>query len=372
MKNPLSRETLSGIFSTSQKDPSRIINREGTTIEFKDSYNHGSMAQYFRTMAAFANNSGGYIIFGVGDKPRKLLGLNDKSLSQFENLNVEMFTKLLIDYFAPEIKWEHCTFEFRDKSFGVIYSYPLNRKPCVCKKSYDAQNSKYSLKEGDIYYRYGGRSERIRYGELSAIIDESRKNEEHQWLDFVKKVASIGVSNAALLDLKSGTLSANSGSVIIDESLLQKIAFIQEGKFVETGGTPTLRIIGDVEEISTGKIIVSEKTKKIVRAIEPNDIVQVFLQSQIVDEPTEYIKRICSASSANYPIYYYIQQAHLTISDALELVRSTTSRGTAKSKLIARLEGKVVQQSKPPVLSTNAGKKKSEYCTLLIEEALPD
>lgn len=174
-KHPLSLEVLTGIFRTSPKDPSRIINREGTTIEFKESYNHGNMAQYFKAMASFANNIGGYILFGVGDKPRRLLGLKDKSLSQFEELKVEEFTKALLDYFSPEIKWDHCTFEFRDMSFGVIYVYPLMQKPCICKKHYDAQNAKYSLKEGDIYYRYGGRSERIRYAELAAIIDESSK-----------------------------------------------------------------------------------------------------------------------------------------------------------------------------------------------------
>ena len=83
---------------------------------------------------------GGYILFGIGDKPRRLLGLNDKSLSQFEELKVEDFTKALLDYFSHEIKWDHCTFEFHGMSFGVIYVYPLMRKPCICKKHYDAQN----------------------------------------------------------------------------------------------------------------------------------------------------------------------------------------------------------------------------------------
>lgn len=307
MKNPLSLEILTGIFRVSPKEPSRIINREGTTIEFKESYNHGNMAQYFKAMAAFANNQGGYILFGIGDKPRRLLGLKDKSLSQFEELKVEDFTKALLDYFSPEIKWEHCTFEFHDMSFGVIYVYPLMRKPCICKKHYDAQNAKYSLKEGDIYYRYGGRSERIRYAELASIIDEARRYEERQWLNFAKKAVRIGVSNAALLDLKSGNLSGTNGSVVIDSELLQKLAFIQEGKFVETGGTPTLRLIGDITEISTGKVIVTETARKVVRAIEPSDIVRVFLENKQVDEPIEYIKRICSATSANYPIYFFVK-----------------------------------------------------------------
>lgn len=305
MKDYLSLEILTGLFHVSSKDPLRIVNREGTSIEFKESYNHSNMAQYFKTMAAFANNQGGYLIFGIGDKPRKLIGINDKSLEQFEDLKVEELTRALIDYFSPEIKWNHCTFEFQDKSFGVIYVYELNHKPCICKKNYDSNNPKYTLKEGDIYYRYTGRSERIHYTELASIIDKTRNLEETQWLNFIKTVARIGVSNAAVLDLKSGNISGINGSVVIDGELLQKLVFIQGGKFVETEGTPTLRLIGDIKEISTGKVILTETTKKIIRAIEPSDIVRTFLENKQVDEPIEYIKRICSATTANYPVFFY-------------------------------------------------------------------
>ena len=140
------------------------------------------MAQYFKTIASFANNTGGYIIFGIGDKPRELKGLQGKSLQQFESLKVEEFTKNLLDYFSPEIKWDHCTFEFKEKSYGVIYIYQSENKPCICKKHYNSQNQKYSLIEGDIFYRYGGRSEKIRYAELTAIIDERRKKRKHSGL----------------------------------------------------------------------------------------------------------------------------------------------------------------------------------------------
>lgn len=183
---PLSLDILSSIFRTSPKDPSRIINREGTTIEFKESYNNGSMAQYFRAIASFANNSGGYVLFGVGDKPRCLLGLKEKSLLQFEELKTDVFTKNLQEYFSPEIKWDHCTFEYREMSFGVIYVYPLIRKPCICKKHYDDPNPKYTLKEGDIYYRYGGKSERMDFGYLV-----TKKYNEHDYKEELKEYGEI-------------------------------------------------------------------------------------------------------------------------------------------------------------------------------------
>lgn len=289
--NPLSADILTNLFRTSPKDPLRIINREGSTIEFKESYSHAGMAQYFKTIAAFANNSGGYIIFGVGDKPRRLLGLKEKNLSQFEELKVEEFTKNLLEYFSPEIRWDHCTFEYKGMSFGVIYTEPLLNKPCICKKSYDAPNPKYTLKEGDIFYRYGGRSERIRYEELSAIIDHARKVEEQLWLNFAQRAAKVGIENACLLDLGTGKITGNGGSIVIDENLLSKIAFIKEGEFVETKGKPAIRLIGDIENVSTGKIVVRETTRKVVKAIEPNDLIKAFLKGINVEDPLEYICR---------------------------------------------------------------------------------
>ena len=40
--NPLSADILTNLFRTSPKDPLRIINREGSTIEFKESYSHAT------------------------------------------------------------------------------------------------------------------------------------------------------------------------------------------------------------------------------------------------------------------------------------------------------------------------------------------
>lgn len=369
-KQPLSLEYLTSIFRTSSKDPLRIVNREGTTIEFKESYSHGGMAQYFKTIAAFANNSGGYIIFGVGDKPRRLIGLKDKSLQQFEELKVEEFTKNLLDYFSPEIKWDHCTFEYKEKSFGVIYVFPLSNKPCICKKHYNSQNTKYSLVEGDIFYRYGGRSEKIRYSELALIIDEQRKQEEQQWINLAHKASQIGVSNACLLDMTSGKITGNSGTIILEPNLLDKIAFIKEGEFVEEKGKPALRLIGDIQEISTGKIVVKETTKKVVKAIETNDILVAFFNNQIVDEPLEYIKSISFASSANYPIYFLIKQSNSNISEIIDLIEKTTVRGTTKKLLISRLNGSMIKQKNLSLQNTKTSNAKQKYKAAWVNENL--
>ena len=60
-----------------------LKSRESNTVEFKESFNKNSTAKYAKTMAAYANNSGGYIIFGIMDAPRNIIGLKNDN---FDNL----------------------------------------------------------------------------------------------------------------------------------------------------------------------------------------------------------------------------------------------------------------------------------------------
>lgn len=360
-KNPISTEALMNIFHVSRNNPSRIINRESTTIEFKESY-HRNVIQYFRTIAAFANRNGGYIIFGVKDSPRELIGLDNKRLNEFENLKIEEFTQKLNEYFSPEINWLTCTFEFREKHFGVIYVHALKNKPCICKKNNDSSDKRLSLKEGEIYYRYSGRSERIRYTELSAIIEETRKNEAHQWFDLIKKAARIGVENSVLLDLSTGKLSNNGTPIVIDEKIVKQIAFIHHGRFVETGGTPTLRVIGELKGIPTGKMMLSSP-QKIVKAIEPNDLINAFLENLNIESPLEYLKRICSDTSAYAPIYFILQQAEISPIEAIKIVEDTVTRSkSTKNKIIERLNGKKISKIDLPESEKSSTAKIKNNC----------
>lgn len=54
-----------------------LYHREGQELEFKEQFNLAGLADYFRDFAAFANNRGGYLIFGVKDSPRIPVGLSD-------------------------------------------------------------------------------------------------------------------------------------------------------------------------------------------------------------------------------------------------------------------------------------------------------
>lgn len=322
----------------------RVISRESTNLEFKESFNFGSLSSYFKTMAALANNSGGYLIFGVTDSPRVAIGLSRSSLQSFESIRVEEITKQLQSYFDPEISWEHRTYEISDRNFGVIYIHKLDNRPCICKKTLSATNPKASLREGDIFYRYGGRSERIHYTELREILDATRKSEQELWLDLVRNAMSIGVENASLLDLSTGRIGLGSGAIVLDQNLVERMRFVKQGEFSETVGAPTLRLLGEVQEVRSNNVLIDQPSLTELRGIETHDVVASFLESKQVENPLEYLKRVCSENSPNYPVFYFAYLSNLpfaTLIENLELHRTTSG---SKERVLDRLRGEKIQE----------------------------
>jgi len=230
-------------------DRGYLKHRESTMIEFKENFNFINMPKYAKTMSAFANNKGGYIIFGVKDKPRKLLGIKK---DRFDGLKLEKITGYLVEHFEPEIKWDIGTVETNGKSFGYIYTYEADEKPIICKKNAGEKD----LKSGEIYYRYRAQTRKIEYPELKRIIDEFREKERLIWMKHIEQIAKIGPSNVALVDLLTGALNTTKlegTKLIMDKKLLQelqdKVKFIEEGKFSEKEGESTLKIVGEIQTV---------------------------------------------------------------------------------------------------------------------------
>lgn len=58
------------IFTFHASIANRLVSRESGWLEFKESFNWNSKDRYAKSIASFANNKGGYIVFGIKDKPR--------------------------------------------------------------------------------------------------------------------------------------------------------------------------------------------------------------------------------------------------------------------------------------------------------------
>lgn len=248
----------------------RIKNRERNDLEFKESFNMGSFAKYAKTMAAFSNNRGGYLLFGIKDKPREIRGVNPA----FDTFSQEKFTDALNTLFSPEIAWEQGIVEFDGFSIGYIYTYQEQQKPVIALKGESSEK----INSGDIYYRYRARSEKIKYPEMVKIIEERAKKEREQILKLMETIRKSDTTNLGIINYTNGRFSTPMGvDVAVDKRLivkvLRKAKYIKEGSFDENNGQPVIKV--------TGQIDLAEEVP--VPDIEP-DIQYPYLQKDLADK----------------------------------------------------------------------------------------
>lgn len=244
------------------KDDGNLYHRESQYLEFKESFNLAGLADYYRDFAAFANNKGGHLIFGVKDRPkRELIGLSAKALDQFDRLDPEIVTGHLLDIFKGDIEWEHDIFKVGELSFGAFYIHQSGVKPIICSKD---EGRDQILKNGEIYYRYGGRTQKIQASELETIINQRIEQTNNQWLDLVKKIGQSGPANAAILDTEKGIIEKKDSQIlVVDEELVKGMQWIKEGEFKERKGAKTLKLVGEVSPTDQIEIIKRVKQNRL-------------------------------------------------------------------------------------------------------------
>lgn len=351
---PFSANHINQICQVSPKQPDRLISRENGWLEFKASFNWAGREEYARTIAAFANNKGGYLVFGVKDKPHEVLGIDTR---KFDAVDPTDISRYFNDVFGVEIAWEAKAVEFAGKMLLLLYVFPAVRKPVIAAVS----GSKGHLVEGDIYYRYRGRTQRIRYPELQQLLEEQRRSEQASWLRLLRQIARVGIQNTALVDLTSGKGAGPGSTFVIDEALLPQLKFLKQGEFVETGGAPALRLVGDATSMPTGLIRPAKKVT-VAKAINTPDIVSAFLRQEQVAIPLEYVDRICFEASAYLPVYYFLHLAKISRDDAIARLNALQSTSPSRRRLIERLSGSDILYLAPPKDTTSeGGRLRAEY-----------
>jgi len=235
-----------------------LKSRESNTVEFKESFNKNNTAKYAKTMAAYANNRGGYIIFGVKDNPREIVGLKN---SNFENFQQEVFTEALNSLFAPSLDWDCGTFsleykikhtnnetELTEKRVGWIYTEEAEYKPVIAQKV----DSGEKIVCGDVFYRYRARSEKIKYSEMSSIIEERTTKERESLFKIFEIIRKSETANLGIVNYSNGKMTTPYGvDVMFDHKLvaqvLRRAKFIKEGSFNETEGIPVIKVTGNID-----------------------------------------------------------------------------------------------------------------------------
>ena len=359
---PFAADRLRQIFKTSIRNPILIGTNEGITIEYKQSFGWASLSDYLKTMASFANRDGGYIIFGIKDRPHELIGLSNGALERFRGIDNMLWSTNIREHFSPEIIWDKRTYDFNEKTYGIIYTYSARNKPVLCKR--DAGE----LRKAAIYYRYNSQNSEIDYPELAAIMDAEKQKIHNQWMQMVRQFGDSGISKTALLDLNSGKMTGPNSTLYIDERLLREISFVQEGSFVETGGDPALVIKGQVQTVVGAQRVIVERERGI--AINSDDIFKSFITQEDVDVPQEYIKQICYQTTGNLPVYYFIHKAGLDSEQTLALLDEVPNNSQAKEYLKNRLLNGNTKHVPLGTGNSQATIQKRKYMESILEESL--
>jgi len=228
-----------------------VNHKENIHLEFKESFTRNAK-YYMRSVCAFANNQGGYIIFGVKNQPRKPIGLKD--FKKFDEYDSKDFATEIQNCISIYVNFDFYHFDQEINNeiikFGVLKIEESEQKPVICKVS-DNVNK---LREGAIYYRYTAKSEEIKAQDLIKLIQKEKDKEKELWIKNIQRMAQIGVRNSGIFSY-DGEIFAGERKVIIDKDIIDKIKFIKEGHFTEREGTPALILKGEIQNLDSLEII---------------------------------------------------------------------------------------------------------------------
>ena len=160
------------------------LKNESKALEYKENFSWNdkeARAKYLKTIVAFANCDGGTIVFGVSDRPRKIIGLRDKSFKDTDESQIE---RSLLDHFDIPIHLYKDECKIGDKCLGVLIVSRSEEKPIICKKN----SIKEILREGFIFYRYNSITTLIRNHDLKKIIEEQKESIIKNILDGIDQV----------------------------------------------------------------------------------------------------------------------------------------------------------------------------------------
>jgi hypothetical protein len=347
-KGPMSPEALKDLFEEVGVGIDwRLKAGETDEHECKESFGIKHAHNWLRPMAALANNRGGYLLFGVYDKGKK--GPNGEDLShivcgmkseEFVKTDPVEFTKKVKSMFDPTPHFAIGMVTVGGNTVGVIHVVQHASRPVI------ATRREGDIREGDIYFRYPGQSARIKYSDLRAILDDRDTLARAAILPMVEQLLALGPARAVVADLKEGTLGDGNRTLQIDETLLDKIAFIKEGEFHDKDGAPTLRLVGDV--VPVGAAATHIKKGAVTRA----DLINDFLTQNTDLDPKEFIRFAVEGMAGTWvPIRYYAKLANLAKPELIAFIHATNSPPGRKTMFASRIGKKNSAWVKPSVKS---------------------
>lgn len=335
--DPMDEKVLRSLFKKGGDDVWRCTVGETDEHECKEGFNLRSFGRHLKTIAGFANNRGGYLFFGVKDKPDgfAVCGLKDE---RFTETDQNKFSQTIRSALEPTPRFRVASLIFDSMAVGVIHVEPHTSKPVIAGKTDN------ELIEGFIYYRYPGETRPISYSDLRSILDERDKQSRESIMPMVQRLLELGPNDAMVANLADGQLEGGRRSILIDPQSLAQIKFIREGEFDEVTGAATLRVVGEAHTVPA-EILSPVRTVR--EEVTVDAILRNFINRTPVEQPLAYFKQVSHEQGYTLPIFYYLHLAGQSRKEAAATLRSyKNARDSSRIEIVKLLDGKRTLYSK--------------------------
>jgi hypothetical protein len=334
-KNRITEFFLSSIFSKDGKYYTKLIENE--RIEFKKSLqlsSGGISKSYIKTIAGFANNKGGYIIFGIDPIENEITGIKN----EYKDLDNRIISSTIKDWLDGGFDYSFFTTEINNLHIGYLFISKAKQKPILIKSNYE-QNGEHGI-AGEIYFRYPGMTTKISAIDLRHILQEEINIGVQKILSQMNQLIQIGPEHSAILNTQTGEINTSVDSnvnLVLSSEILNELNLIEEGKLVQKDGAPAYIIKG---EIFKGQVNTKYIEREIAKGIHEVDIFNCFFSLKCPN-PKEFIKEIIRSNSHNYPIYFFIYKSNMSIDEAIEFISKIDEpdvKPSVKNNLLSKLE----------------------------------
>lgn len=207
---------------------------EGTKLDFKrklDIYTDSGKKELSKDVSAIANSRGGrgYIIIGVEDKSKGIVGIED------EDLNEEQIQQIISSRCVPPIPISFDLIEYQGKILGVITIFAGNQKP-------------YQIRDnGAFYIRRGSTTDTMKKEEIVNYLSES--------LSFNMELSPIVGSNVKNLDISLVDKYFTSKGIAINEE--------NRNEFMDSTSITYIEKDSGIRMVTLGGLLVFSKINSI-------------------------------------------------------------------------------------------------------------
>lgn len=333
---PLHPSKLRLLFPLDPAKPGHLAAEESSEIEFKLAYNWKAKSKYAKSVAGLANNGGGYLLFGIENATRQVVGIDE---GFWDGLDPRKLSQTFGQMLAPAPDVAKGKLALAGKVVGVLYVKEAAFKPVV------SAASDSDLANGAIYFRYPGETCAARAPEIQSMLRERDRRIEERMASVVQRLQQVGTGQAAIIDLETGRVDGQMGHFLLPAELLPQVRVVQEGRLVDTEGSPALRLVGDLQVVGGGGAVVSVRKGN----LSDEDVIEDFLRQRPVQNPEDYLRYLGHSGALWLPAYYYARRANLSDDEAADLVAA----GRKSKKLRAGQQADRIRSHLLPKLTAN-------------------